>query len=297
MTSEELKSILSKIRNYEIRIRKAVNSQLRGSFSSVFKGTGLEFDDVRAYQYGDDVRRIDWHVSAKGDETYIKVFKEEKEQTVFFLLDVSDSQNFGKNQDSKIYIGKEICSVLALSATKEASEVGLICFSDRKEKYIKPDKGMKKAYEIILNLFRLTPQSLQTDLNALNHFALNLIKRRSIVILVSDFLDEGYQDSFKSLARKHDLIAIHLVHPKETNLPKLGLIPVFDKETQVQQWVNTSSAAFRRDFKTKISDNQEDLENLCRKYRANYLKIQTDEDFVPQLVKLFKIRNKNVRSK
>lgn len=297
MTSEELKPILAKIRNYEIRIRKAVNSQLRGSFSSIFKGSGLEFDDVRAYQYGDDVRRIDWHVSAKGDETYIKVFKEEKEQTVFFLLDVSDSQNFGKNEDSKIYIGKEICSVLALSAIKEASEVGLICFSDQKEKYIKPDKGMKKAYEIILNLFRLTPQSLKTNLNALNHFALNLIKRRSIVILVSDFLDDNYQESFKSLARKHDLIAIHLVHPKETQLPRLGLVPVFDKETQVQQWINTSSAAFRRDFKSRLSHNQEDLENLCRKYRANYLRIQTDEDFVPQLVKLFKIRNKDVHTK
>jgi uncharacterized protein (DUF58 family) len=297
LTSEELKSILSKIRNYEIRIRKAVNSQLRGSFNSIFKGSGLEFDDVRAYQYGDDVRRIDWHVSAKGDETYIKVFKEEKEQTVFFLLDVSDSQNFGKDKNSKIYIGKEICSVLTLSAIKESSEVGLICFSDRKEKYIKPDKGMKKAYEIILNLFRLTPQSLQTNLDAFNHFALNLIKRRSIIILVSDFLDEGYQESLKSLARKHDLIAIHLVHPKETQLPKLGLVPIFDKETQIQRWVNTSSSSFQKDFKNRMAHNQEDLENICRKYRANYLRIQTDQDFVPQLVKLFKIRNRDVRTK
>lgn len=297
MNNEELKSILTKIRNYEIRIRKAVNSQLRGSFSSVFKGSGLEFDDVRAYQYGDDVRRIDWHVSAKGDETFIKVFKEEKEQTVFFLLDVSDSQNFGKEKDSKLYIGKEICSVLALSAIKEASEVGLICYSDCKEKYIKPDKGMKKAYEIMLNLFRLVPQSSLTDLNALNHYALNLIKRRSIVILVSDFLDEGYEDSLKSLARKHDLIVIHLVHPKETRLPKLGLVPIFDKETYTQQWVNTSSASFQKGFKARISLNQEDLENFCRKYHANYLQVQTDQDFVPQLVKLFKIRNKNVHGK
>ncbi len=297
MNNEELKSVLAKIRNYEIRIRKAVNSQLRGSFSSVFKGSGLEFDDVRAYQYGDDVRRIDWHVSAKGDETFIKVFKEEKEQTVFFLLDVSDSQNFGSEKDSKLYIGKEICSVLALSAIKEASEVGLICYSDCKEKYIKPDKGMKKAYEIMLNLFRLVPQSSLTDLNALNHYALNLIKRRSIVILVSDFLDEGYEESLKSLARKHDLIVIHLVHPKETRLPKLGLVPIFDKETYTQQWVNTSSLSFQRGFKARISLNQEDLENFCRKYHANYLQVQTNQDFVPQLVKLFKIRNKNVHSK
>ncbi|NJL15307.1 MAG: DUF58 domain-containing protein [Microscillaceae bacterium] len=291
-----MKAILTKIRSYEIRIRKAVNSQLRGSFSSVFKGTGLEFDDVRAYQYGDDVRRIDWHVSAKGDETFVKVFKEEKEQTVFFLLDVSQSQNIGEASGSnKLFVGKEICSVLALSAVKEESEVGLICFSDQKEKYVKPDKGMKKAYEIMLQLFHLEASSPRTNLDAFIRYALYLIKRRSIVILVSDFMDEGYEESLKSLSRKHDVIIIHLVHPQETQIPRLGLIPVQDKENGTTYWVNTSSAAFQQRFKQRLTQGWDKLENLALKLKANYLRIRTDRDFVPQLVKLFKIRNREAK--
>jgi uncharacterized protein (DUF58 family) len=291
MEKEDFKAVLTKVRNYEIRIRKAVNSQMRGSFDSVFKGTGLEFDDVRAYQYGDDVRRIDWHVSAKGDETYIKVFKEEKEQTVFFLLDVSGSQKIGVNTQTKLDLTKEICSVLALSAVKEESEVGLICFSDQKEKYIKPDKGMKKAYEIMLNLFRLEPVSAKTDLVGFIHFALNLIKRRSIVILISDFIAENYQDALKSIARKHDLIVLHIFDEKDLNLPKLGLIPILDKETQITRWVNTSAKKFQKELQESFEQSKSDLEGFCRQYQVNYLSVKTNEDFVPSLIKLFKIRN------
>jgi len=289
----EMKEILSKIRNYEIRIRKAVNAQMRGSFDSVFKGSGLEFDDVRAYQYGDDVRRIDWNVSAKGQETYIKVFREEKEQTIYFLLDVSDSQNIGSQKRTKLEVGKEICSVLALSAVKESSQVGLICFSDQKEKYIKPDKGLKKGYEIVLNLFKLEPQSSQTDITKFIHYALNLMKRRSIVILVSDFIDDNnYLHSLKAMSRKHDLIVIHLVDEKERNMPKLGILPLKDKETQKIVWVNTSSRSFRKEQIDRYRENRQNLESTCRKYHANYLNVQTNEDIVPKLIKLFKVRNK-----
>ncbi|MDX2301162.1 MAG: DUF58 domain-containing protein [Microscillaceae bacterium] len=295
MDHDYLKSIMYKIRNYEIRIRKAVNSQLKGNFTSLFKGCGLEFDDVRAYQYGDDVRRIDWHVSAKGEDTYVKVFKEEKEQTIFFLVDVSHSQSIGKEKYTKIELSREICSVLSLSAAKEESEVGLICFSDRKEKYIEPDKGMKKAYEIMLNLYRLVPESLKTDLDALIHFALNLIKRRSIVVLISDFIDQGYEESLKALARKHDLIVIHVTDDTEKELPRLGIIPLIDKESGEVHWVNTSSVAFQKRLLQDFVNTQKNLENLCLKYRANYLSVNTREDFVPKLVKLFKIRNRSAR--
>lgn len=295
MDHDYLKSIMYKIRNYEIRIRKAVNSQLKGNFTSLFKGCGLEFDDVRAYQYGDDVRRIDWHVSAKGEDTYVKVFKEEKEQTIFFLVDVSHSQSIGKEKYTKIELSREICSVLSLSAAKEESEVGLICFSDRKEKYIEPDKGMKKAYEIMLNLYRLVPESLKTDLDALIHFALNLIKRRSIVVLISDFIDQGYEESLKALARKHDLIVIHVTDDTEKELPRLGIIPLIDKESGEVHWVNTSSVAFQKRLLQDFVNTQKNLENLCLKYRANYLSVKTREDFVPKLVKLFKIRNRSAR--
>src|SRR5687768_5745285 len=160
-----MRELLKKLRRYEIQIRKAINSQMQGDFHSIFKGSGLEFDDVRPYQYGDDIRTIDWNVSAKGHGTFVKTFKEEKEQNVFFLLDVSASQEIGTVQQKKIDIGKEICAVLSLSAVKESGNVGLICFSDQKELYIKPDKGMKHGYEIIYNIFKLKPQSIRTDLN------------------------------------------------------------------------------------------------------------------------------------
>ncbi|WP_035727667.1 DUF58 domain-containing protein [Eisenibacter elegans] len=291
-----MKKILAKIRNYEIRIRKAVHGQMRGNYNSIFKGAGLEFDEVRLYQYGDDVRRIDWNVSAKGSGTFVKIFKEEKEQTVFFLLDVSHSQDIGSGNDTKLELGKEVCGVLALSAAKEDSQIGLICFSDQKERYIKPDKGVKKAYEIIFNLFKLQPRSLRTDLDKFFKFALNLIKRRSIVIVISDFIDQDYEQSLKALARKHDLILIHLLDEKETHLPRLGIVPVFDKELQRTVWMNTSSASFQAQVQERFNHKKRELEALCVQYSANYLSLQTGEDFVPKLIKLFKVRNKKVRS-
>lgn len=175
-----MKEVLARLRKYEIRIRKAVDSQMRGDYHSVFKGSGLEFDDVRAYQYGDDVRTIDWNVSAKGHGTFIKIFKEEKEQTVFFLLDVSASQQIGQKNKQKIDIARDICGVLALSAVKETSQVGLICFSDQREAYMKPAKGLKHGYELILNLFNLQPASIKTNLAKAFTFARQIIKRRSV---------------------------------------------------------------------------------------------------------------------
>ena len=224
-----MKELLKKLRKYEIEIRKFINNHMQGDFHSVFKGSGLEFDDVRAYQYGDDVRSIDWHVSAKGHGTFVKTYREEKEQTVFFVLDVSASQEIGNPGREKIQMAKEICGVLALSALKENSEVGLICFSDLKEKYIKPNKGMKHAYYLISEIFKLVPSSIKTDISKAILFTLNLLKRKSIVIFISDFIDENFEKNLKALARKHDLVAIHVSDPRETDLPKLGLVPLYDK--------------------------------------------------------------------
>src|SRR6187431_2617181 len=179
-----MRDLLKKLRKYEIQIRKAINSHMQGDFHSVFKGSGLEFDDVRPYQYGDDIRTIDWNVSAKGHGTFVKTFKEEKEQTVFFILDVSASEDIGSPGKTKVDIGKEICGVLALSAVKESSHVGLICFSDVKEKYLKPIKGQSQAYQIISALVNLKPKSIKTNLSKAISFALNTISRRSVVILI-----------------------------------------------------------------------------------------------------------------
>lgn len=289
-----MRELLKKLRKYEIEIRKFINNHMQGDFHSVFKGSGLEFDDVRAYQYGDDVRSIDWHVSAKGHGTFVKTYREEKEQTVFFVLDVSASQEIGNPGKEKIQIAKEICGVLALSALKENSEVGLICFSDQKEKYIKPNKGMKHAYFLISEIFNLLPSSIKTDISRAILFTLNLLKRKSIVIFISDFIDEGFEKNLKALARKHDLVVIHISDPRETDLPKLGIVPLFDKESGKTLWMNTSSGAFRTGLDQTFTGKKHGLEDLCRKHNADYLEVNTREDYVPKLIKLFKIR-KNIR--
>lgn len=285
-----MKDIINKLNKYEIKIRKAVNSHLNGNFSSIFKGTGLEFSDLRTYQYGDDVRAIDWIASAKGQETFVKIFKEEKEQTVFFMLDVSGSQEVGKTGNLKVDTAKEVCGVLSLAAVKETSQVGLYCFSDVKEAYLKPDAGMKQAYNIISRVYKLVPTSLKTNLAAAITFTLNILKKKSVIILISDFLDTDYEHNLKALARKHDLVVLHIYDKREINLPNLGIIPVFDKETGSTSWVNTNSVLFKKGMKDTFEENRRKLEKLCVQNKANYLAIESGSDYVPSLIQLFRIR-------
>lgn len=291
MADFDLKQLLKKLRNYEIKIRKAVNQQMHGDFHSVFKGSGLEFDDIREYQYGDDVRTIDWNVTAKGHGTFIKTFKEEKEQTVHFLIDVSGSQDIGREGTKKIDIAKEICGVLTLSALREQNQVGVFCFSDQKEKYLKPGKGIKFGYELIANLYKLQPKSLKTDISKGVSYLLNVVKKRSVVIMISDFIDENYQKNMKSLASKHDLVVIHLADRREAKLPKMGIIPVYDKESKKTIWVNTSSSDFRSSITQKFTISKNEMEDICKKSNSSYLQIFTNEEYVNRLIKLFQIRN------
>jgi uncharacterized protein (DUF58 family) len=291
-----VRELLKKLRRYEIQIRKAINSQMQGDFHSIFKGSGLEFDDVRPYQYGDDIRAIDWHVSAKGHGTFIKTFKEEKEQTIYFILDVSASQNIGSPGKTKFDISMEIAGVLAMSGAKESSQIGLICYSDEREKFIKPKKGMGQAYEILAQIQKLKPKSTRTNLAKAISFALNSIKRKSVIIMISDFIDEGYLHNLQSLARKHDLVVIQISDNRETNLPKLGIIPALDKESKKTLWLNTSFGDFREKLASTHSARQSELMKFSRKHQINYLGINTDEDFVPKLLRLFKVRNKSLKT-
>ncbi|HRI80729.1 MAG TPA: DUF58 domain-containing protein, partial [Cyclobacteriaceae bacterium] len=247
-----MKELLKKLRRYEIQIRKAINSQMQGDFHSIFKGSGLEFDDVRPYQYGDDIRTIDWHVSAKGHGTFVKTFKEEKEQTIFFIMDVSASQQIGSPGKTKFDIAMEICGVLALSGAKESSQVGLICYSDEREVYLKPKKGISQAYQIISHLEKLVPKSTKTNLAKAVSFALNSIKRRSVIVMISDFIDDGFYHNLQSLARKHDLVIVQISDKRETGLPKLGIIPVLDKESRRTLWINTSFGDFRERISKRL---------------------------------------------
>ncbi|WP_347156960.1 DUF58 domain-containing protein [Pontibacter chitinilyticus] len=290
-----MKELVQKLRKYEIRIRKAITTQMQGDFHSVFKGTGLEFDDVRAYQYGDDVRAIDWNVSAKGHGVFVKTYREEKEQSVFLMLDVSASQAIGTGKQQKIDVGKEICGVLALSAARQQSQIGIICFTDVKEKYIKPAKGIQQAYTIIKALTELQPKSGKTNLAAGIKLTLDIIKRRSIILLISDFIDVHYEKELAMLARRHDLIVIQLQDLREQKLPSMGIIPILDKETGKILWLNTSGSEFQRRYLQQYTTNRQIVARICQKYQANYLAIQTNEDYVPQLINLFRLRNKSIK--
>ena len=290
-----MKELVQKLRKYEIRIRKAITTQMQGDFHSVFKGSGLEFDDVRAYQYGDDVRAIDWNVSAKGHGTFVKTYREEKEQSVFLMLDVSASQTIGTGKQHKLDVGKEICGVLSLSAARQQSQIGIICFSNQKEKYIKPAKGIEQAYTIIKALDELQPKSAKTNLAAGIKLTLDIIKRRSIILLISDFIDVNYEKELQMLARRHDLIVIHLVDVRERKMPGMGIVPVLDKETGKTVWLNTSGEEFQKKYFAQYKENQENVMRICHKYQANYLAIQANEDYVPQLVNLFRLRNKTTK--
>ena len=287
-----MKEILKKVRKYEIKIRKAINLNLQGSYNSIFKGTGLDFDDLRPYNYGDDVRTINWNISAKQNSIYINTYKEEKEQSIFFLIDVSKSQEIGNKEVNKINISKEICSVLTLSAIRENNQVGLICFSDIKEKYIKPSKGISHGYSIIKNLYNLKTKSNNTDLNKLINFSMNAIKKKSIIILISDFLDKDYMKNLISMSKKHDLILIQIFDCQEIKSSNLGIIPIRENESNTNLWINTSSKDFQKTLDKTFKLNEEKIYNESKKSGINYLKINTNEDYIPSLIKLFRTRNR-----
>jgi len=288
-----MEHIISKLRKYEIQIRKAINSRMQGDFHSIFKGSGLEFDGVRDYQYGDDTRTIDWNVSAKGHGTFVKTFKEEKEQTVFFLLDVSASQEIGTPGAQKVDVGKEITGVLTLAAIKQQNRVGLLTFSDQKEKYVRSGKGVKHGYAIIHELYNHIPKSTRTNIDHAIKRTLEIIHKKSVILLISDFIDKDYEQSLRLLARRHDLVVLHLKDDRETQLPNLGIVPVYDNESRKTVWVNTSSKDFRNRLEKTYTSNKGELETFCKKNQINYLEINTKDNYVPQLIKLFKIRNKN----
>ncbi|MBW3130922.1 DUF58 domain-containing protein [Hymenobacter profundi] len=289
--STPFQQLVRRLRQMEIRILKTADAQLQGDFSSVFKGTGLEFDDVRLYQYGDEVRAIDWAVSSKGHGTFVKTYKEEREQSVLLLLDVSASQQVGAQGRRKLDVGRDICGLLALAAARQEAQLGIFAFSDQKELFLAPGKGIRHAYALIKRLFDLEPRSRQTNVAEGIKQALGLLKRRSIVLLISDFIDTNYERELTMLARKHDLIVVQLLDQREREFPPLGIIPLLDQETGRTVWTNTSSTVFRARYRATYEQNREQIGQICRRHRTEFISIATDSDFVPQLVSLFRRRN------
>ena len=208
-----------------------------------------------------------------------------------FLLDVSASQEVGKYGANKLDLCREICGVLSLSAVKEGSQVGVIAFSNKREKFIKPGKGMQQAYRIISELYNLKNQSQLTDLNAAIHFTMTMLKRKSIVIVLSDFSDKDYDQALRTLSRKHDVVVIHLMDKREEDFPRLGILPLYDPEQKKAFWINTSLPGFTKLVKQQFLQNRKNLEELCRQQKTNYLAINTTDDYVSALVRLFRIRN------
>jgi uncharacterized protein (DUF58 family) len=287
-----LTALVRRLRHLEIRMRQAVEAQLQGNFGSVFRGNGLEFDDVRLYQYGDEVRAIDWAVSSKGHGTFVKTYKEEREQQVLVALDVSASQRVGgaAGRQAKLDLGRDLAGVLALSAARQDAALGLLAFSDQKELYLPPAKGLRPAYALLQRLYGLRPASAHTSLAVGIRQLLGLVRRRSLVVLISDFIDDNYERELTMLARQHDLVVVQLQAPQEARFPALGIVPLRDAETGLQRWVDTSAPAFQAQYAGQSQARQEALRTLCRRQRVGLLTLRTDEDFVPQLVGLFRQR-------
>ena len=286
-----MKEILKKVRKYEIKIRKFLNSRNQGDYKSIFKGTGLDFDDLRPYQYGDDFRTINWNITAKEDVLYTNTYKEEKEQSVFFLLDISKSQNIG-DKKTKISVIKEIASVLTLSALNQKSQVGLICFSDIKELFIDSKKGDSHGYKLIRELYKHKNKSEKTNIAGMIDFFMNVNKKKSLVILLSDFIDSNYHSKLRSLSKLHDVICIHIYDKIEFNIPKLGIIELKNEENNYSRWINTSSQKFRESVIKTYTTEPDRLKKKLLKYGITYLKIDSEKNYIKDLIKLFKSRKK-----
>ena len=286
------KELFKKIRQIEIRTKGLVHDVFGGEYHSAFKGQGMEFSEVRPYQVGDDIRNIDWNVSARTGETYVKVYEEEREQTLMLVVDVSGSEDFGSKGKFKREIAAEICAIAAFSAIQNNDKVGLILFSDKIELFVPPKKGRRHVLRLIRDLFAHEPQSHGTDLSvALNH-ALHVLRRRSIILFISDFFDTGFETILRPVARRHDTIAIHLQDPREEELPSIGLLALTAPETGEHLLVDTSSARARRVFAQHAYAQQNEVAALLRRLRVDRIAIRTDESYVEPLIRFFRQRNK-----
>ena len=286
----ETKELLQKVRRIEIKTKGLSKQIFSGEYSSAFKGKGMSFSEVRSYQYGDDVRNIDWNVTARTGEPHVKIFEEERELTVMLLLDLSGSSFFGTKNGFKSDILLEISALLSFSAINNNDKVGAIIFTDRIEKFIPPKKGKQHILYIIRELINIQPAGKKTNIgNALRYFS-NVIKRRSICFLITDFMDEDYQTSLKVASRKHDLIAIRLFDPMEEKLPQAGILPIIDNETGKKIWLDTSSQLVQRKFNEEGRKKMNYLEKVIRSSQANLVTISTNSDYVKILMDFFQKR-------
>lgn len=289
------KEILKKVRHIELQTRHLVNDVFSGEYHSVFKGQGMEFAEVREYQYGDDIRTIDWNVTARYHHPFVKVHEEERELNVMLAVDASKSGAFGSHEKFKNEIAAEICALLAFSAIKNNDKVGLLIFTDQIEKYIPPRKGRSHVLRVVRELLYFQPQSTRTNIAGGLEYLLKGLKRRSIVFVVSDFEDDGFMKPLRVLNQKHDVIAIGMFDKREQELPPVGLVKLRDAETGEEIWVNTLDRNFTKLYSEYMAERRQKFAKEAKSMNLDLIHIDAGESYVEPLVKFFKMRERRFR--
>lgn len=288
----ETSELLKKVRQIEIKTRGLSRNIFAGQYHSAFKGRGMAFSEVREYQYGDDIRDIDWNVTARYNKPFVKVFEEERELTVMLLVDVSASQDFGTRISVKRDVVTEIAATLAFSAIQNNDKIGVIFFSDKIEKFIPPKKGKKHILYIIRELINFQAESPKTDMGMALKYLTNVIKKRCTTFMISDFIDvKDYNNALTIANRKHDIVALQVYDNLETQLPNVGLMKVSDSETGTERWVDTSSRRVRQIYKDWWNKQQENMQTSFNRSKVDSVSVRTDEDYVKALLALFKKRS------
>lgn len=286
----EATELLKKVRRIEIKTRGLSRHIFAGEYHSAFKGRGIAFSEVREYQYGDDIRSIDWNVTARFNHPYIKIFEEERELTVMLLIDVSGSGNFGTTVSFKKDLMTEVAAVLSFSAIFNNDKIGVIFFSDKVEKFIPPQKGRKHILRIIRELLDFKSQSQKTNLDEPLRFLTNAIKKRCTAFLISDFIVPDFEEALRIASNKHDIVALKVFDPVEKAIPNIGLIKVLDSETGAEKWIDTSSGNTRDTYEKWWIGHIELIKNIFKKCGVDSAELRTDLDYVKPLIKLFKNR-------
>jgi uncharacterized protein (DUF58 family) len=286
------KELLKLVRQIEIRTKGLVNQVFSGEYHSVFKGRGMEFSEVREYQFGDDIRNIDWNVTARFGHPFVKIFEEERELTVILLVDLSGSQMFGSLSKTKQRVAAELSAILAFSALKNNDKVGLILFTDKVEKFVPPRKGNKHVLRIIRDVLSFEPEGNQTNMRTALEFMNGAIKKRSIVFLLSDFMDEGYEKILRIVGKKHDLIGIVIDDRRELEIPKMGLMKLSDAETNQERWIDTSSERVQSALRKRKKQIQEKRKSLFIKSRLDSIYVQAGSNYITPLVNFFRLRER-----
>lgn len=288
----ETSELIKKVQKVQILTTHLVNDALAGNYTSAFKGTGMEFDKVREYQVGDDIRDIDWNVTARSNHTHVKSYVEEREMTVMILVDGSSSIQFGSGEQSKMELASELSAVLAFSAIANNDKVGLVLFTDQIDLYLPPKKGKSHVLRVIREILSFEPKNSKTDIGMALEFLARVQKRRSVAFLVSDYYDTDFDQTLNTASRKHDLISVKISDQREVELPKMGLMRIEDAETGKQLLVDTSNPEVRALFKQKTEQHLNELDTSFKRRKIDSVSVQTNENYLMPLKLLFKKREK-----